>query len=232
MFFKNMVIEMSFDLSKVEYNSYDVKRGIDIPTEVSPELCEDIGIHIGDGSIYLTKTRAEFRIGGNPKNESSYFTDFLAPLYKKLFNIAPKIRNEKRAICLALYSRAIVTFKTNVLNMPVGEKSHIIDIPRFILKGKEFFIPCLRGIFDTDGSVYFDKSQNRPLIDISSVSPNLLETIKKYANKLNLNMYYSGKHHLKLQGWKSFNLWLKLIASSNPKNVSRFEHILSKAPMV
>lgn len=223
---------MTLDISKVEFGKDDIKRKIKIPTEISPELSEELGIHIGDGSLYLTKRRAEFRVGGNPKDEWDYFLKFLIPLYKKLFNIEPKVRREKTAICLAIYSRAIVTFKTNVLNLPAGKKSHLINIPEIISRNREFFIPCLRGIFDTDGSVYFDKSQNRPLIDITSFSSTLLETIRKYTKKLNFHIYYSGKHHLKIQGWKDFNLWIKLIGSNNPKNIIRFENILSKAPIV
>lgn len=219
-----------FDLSQVEFNKFDIKRKVRIPTEISPELCEEIGINIGDGSIYLTERRAEYRIGGNPKDEWDYFLNFLMPLYKRLFNLQPKIRREKTAICLTIYSRAIVTFKTKVLGLPSGKKSHIVTIPQFILKNKEFFVACLRGIFDTDGSVFIDKSQNRPIVDITSSSPLLLETIKKYGKKLNFNMYYSGPRNLRIQGWKNFMLWVKLIGSHNPKNIIRFNRILSECP--
>ena len=203
-----------------------------MPTKISSELCEEIGIHIGDGSVYATNNRFEFRISGNPKNEWTYFLNFLSPLYKRLFGIAPHIRREKTVICLAIYSKAVVTFKTNVLGIPAGKKTHSIDIPKIILENREFFIPCLRGIFDSDGCVYFDKSQNRPMIDITSVSYNLRKNIKQCCRKLGLSVYSSGEKNLKMQGWKDFNLWVKLIGSSNPKNIIRINDILSRAPMV
>jgi intein/homing endonuclease len=220
---------MNFDLSKVEFNNFDLKRQVKIPESTSKELAEEIGIHIGDGSLYSKGNRSEFRVFGNPKNEVEYFKNFLQPLYNNLFNIKTWIRIQNNALCIPIYSKAIVTFKKNVLGLPAGEKARKIEIPDFILKDNELFKSCLRGIFDTDGCLLFDESQKRAVIDIHITSNSVIRAIRKKSVQLGFHPHKVGQRYaVRFQRRQDFHLWFKLIGSNNPKTLGKYYNIINR----
>ena len=220
---------MKFNLNDVEFNRFDLKRQVQIPTTSSKDLAEEVGIHIGDGSLYFKNDRSEFRVFGNPRNEVPYFKNFLQPLYRRLFNIDTWIRIQNNALCIPIYSRAIVTFKKNVLGLPASEKVRKIKIPNFIQKDDELFKSCLRGIFDTDGCLLFDKSQKRAAIDIYLSSIFIIKTIRKRTSQLGFHPHKSGsKYRIRFQRRQDFYLWFKLIGSNNPKTLVKYNKIINR----
>lgn len=47
-------MSIKFDVSGIDFSWADKRKGIILPTELTPKLAEIIGIHIGDGSLYLS----------------------------------------------------------------------------------------------------------------------------------------------------------------------------------
>ena len=77
-----------------------------------------------------------------------------------------------------IFDRRLVDY-FNSLGIKSGSKLNI-EIPRYILNNKSLSRRFLRGLFDTDGSIYFEKNRsakmpihNRPNIKLGTVSRNL-----------------------------------------------------------
>lgn len=84
---------MHFDISNIDYNHQDRKRGITLPISLSLELAEFIGIVIGDGSLKVLQHRKsyEIAIAGDSRLDYEYHTKRINNLIKGLFNIYLKL---------------------------------------------------------------------------------------------------------------------------------------------
>ena len=113
-------------------------------------LAEEIGIHIGDGNLYISKDKDGFnhyryRIDGNFKDELIYHEDFIQPLVKKLYNCKgySLITNKKNSIQSVFNSKMILQYKNRIFGLPIGSKKSsmvLFKITRsFISIGSEIF---------------------------------------------------------------------------------------------
>ncbi len=136
----------------------DIKRRIKIPEEMTEELAEETGIHIGDGNLYIYRNSIgnsySYTITGDLINESIYHKCFIKELIKRLYNLEPTIseRANKNSIETISKSKAIVEFKNKILKLTIGPKKNI-KIPELILKNESFKRKCIVGIMDTDFNI-------------------------------------------------------------------------------
>ncbi len=239
-------MKINSDFSLIEFSRKDKKKGITIPTEMVPELAEDIGIMIGDGSI-IQETEKSFAIkcSGDPIDEKHYYDHFVAPLKNRLFNarLQSRMLDTKRnnEYGIKFNSQSISYFYTKIIGLPFGNKEAIVDVPEIIKNSNTdaILISCLRGIFDTDGSVTFQKRHKKvpyyPILKISSASLNLITTIKKMLKRFGFSFYFGSRerydvrynhtakvHEIYISGKENFRKWHTLVGFSNLKHLSKF----------
>lgn len=137
----------------------DIKKKIKIPTEMTDELAEETGIHIGDGNLNAALTKEGYNayrygISGNLIDELIYHEEQIAKLIKKIYNLKPNMlkRKDRNSIETYCRSKAIVQFKNKFLHLPIIDKEKI-KIPKQILNNKEFQRKCIVGIIDTDFNI-------------------------------------------------------------------------------
>ena len=117
-------------------------------------LAEIIGIMLGDGGIYLDyKHKYQLTISFN-KKEIQYrdyvknlFEDYFFPYTFRVDELASEflIRNVSFHLVDYLISEGLIS----------GDKNkNRISIPKWVFQDKKYLIPCIRGLFDTDGSIY------------------------------------------------------------------------------
>lgn len=206
--------------------------------EISKELAEEIGIHIGDGCSGLYgKNDYQYAITGGVEDEK-YFLDFVAPLIKNLFGLDHHFKKSKKdnSITLRYCSKQLVLFKANI-GLPVGSKNQI-SIPKIVLESG-FILDCLRGIFDTDGSILFKtkdgKSSFYPVVKLFSKSKVLIEQISSVLENENIgcstqyNVFVRDKrgfnsttHGVYVNGKKNLESFMTKIGFSNPKHYSKY----------
>src|SRR3989344_2253298 len=85
---------------KIKPSWADIKRGINIPDKMSEDLAEEIGIHIGDGSLYSHIDKKgwgnyRYTVSGDLTNEYFYHKEHIGKLMKKLYNIGPLLLERK-----------------------------------------------------------------------------------------------------------------------------------------
>lgn len=209
---------------------------IQLPNEPTPNLAEEFGIHIGDGSMNLYKNKGLTSIAIDPRDKD--YMNFIKGLYKKLYNVDVKLRTWSRAYGFQLSSTELVEFK-NKFGLPLGKKENI-KIPEWIKKNKQFQKACLRGIFDTDGTLYIETKYNKPYprIQISSISEPLIEDIysilidfefkvSKWKETFK-NKNWKPRYVIALRGYKQLQKWMKEIGSNNPKNLIKLKKLVSQ----
>lgn len=147
----------------------------------SAKLAELIGIILGDGNIWVKNGGYYYvRICGDAKKEKDYLLNHVNPLFESIFGVKMHLRrhNKDTGLILTKGSKNIV-FTLNRFGIPSGSKiKNNVGIPSWILSSKKYTRACIRGLIDTDGSVFPLKGRNYPYIWFSCNIPKLRKTFK------------------------------------------------------
>ncbi len=210
---------------------------------INENNAELVGAIIGDGYIY--KKYNKYRVGfvGHPVTDEKYF-EHLKKLIKKEWNKEAKSVFRERAIRMVINSKEIVNFLIDDLKIPFGKiKSKTVIIPEQIRKDWNLAKHTIRGITDTDGSVFAAKKpgvEKYPSIEITTISKNLAEQTKtileeqgfrvakiwqfksKFKSKVSKNIGY----RFGLNGKANLRKWIEEIGFSNPYKLQRAKEYL------
>lgn len=197
------------------------KIKIKIP-ETSQKLAEFLGVLLGDGSISKTNYCIEISLN---KESDRLYVEYVNDLIFNLFRILPRkifVKNRK-LIKLRIYSKELFNF-IKTLNMPVGKETK--KIPDWVSNYKNLMADMLRGLFDTDGSLYF--SSRRCILNFSCYSSIMRKQIDSYLNTFGIPVSRTGNNINVSSLWK-IKRFMEIIGSSNVKNVIKFlEYINNK----
>lgn len=234
---------VKLDLSKVKFSRADIKRKIKIPKHLNPSLSELIGIHIGDGSIYLfaDKKRSQISYTGSVTEDYEYYLSCVAPLLEQTFGIGTRIEQFNTWVFIRIHSLALYTFFHYVIRLPVGKKATKAWIPRSIFQSsEEIMFSFLRGLADTDFSLTFQKKHKEihyyPILKISVASKQLIRDLEDMLTSLGFKVHTEFdrgqydkrtnkiyiKNYLFLNGNKNLEKWMKLIGFHNPKHLTKY----------
>ena len=233
---------MEFDLTKVEFSPHDRKKGLRLPSKLTPELAEDVGFHIGDGYMKYTpiKSNYQFSYSGGLDDEN-YFKNILIPRKLKLFNIKnAKMRfsNQSNSIIFCFYSKAVLEFYRDVLKVEVSPKN-TVSIPKWIFTSDKFKIAFVRGLVDSDGSLRFSKTGKKyghyPIINFCSISKKLLIDVKFILHQLGFKpvlfkcseidkrtQRLNIRYYIQLSGVSQLEKWIKIVGFNNTKHFSKY----------
>ncbi len=214
------------------------------PSKISPELAEEVGWHIGDGSMNLYKNRGKlkgfYQLRGHIEDDEEHYNKRIKPLFKKLFDINVNVREmpSTRVIGFQIWNDDLVNFKKN-LGLPLGKKTKI-EIPKIILSNNKLKKAVIRGIFDTDGGIYLERKNGKlyPRMHITTISFELSEQLlnlfkeldfraTKYSQLYNKDFDRKRAYILSLRGVKMFHKFMKEIAPENPKHFAKYRVFLN-----
>ena len=214
-------------------------------TMIEPKLNEDLaelyGAMIGDGCLSNYLSNYEKReifctlITGHT-HDYHYYKKILQPIMLNEFGIKGCIRF--RSDCNA--TRFETTFKSvfdffKESGFPVGLKKNLF-IPNAIIHDNNLSIACIRGIFDTDGSIYSRYSKrysnhlrhyNYLVIQFKLKSKEVINQIKLILDRNNIkttkigdlqNMYYV----VRITSQESIHKFMELVKPSNKYHTARY----------
>jgi len=214
----------SSEFEYIKFSVNDIRRNVKIPTDIDSNLGEEIGIHIGDGSLFVANDRKwisyQYSLSGNLREELLYYENFIVPLYFRLFNLSLPIRKKeaKNECKITIKSLAIFNFKNKFLGLPVGEK-FLIRIPNIISENKELKKDFLRGLIDTDG--YLNASRKEILhMTLSTFSKPLFKDLNKVFSSLNFRYTYHKKDAKSLEFSFDTKNSLKYFSEINSHNIA------------
>ena len=149
-------------------------------------------------------------------------------LILNLFKVKPTFyysKKQKGLRCI-LYSKKIALFLKD-LGFPIGKKvDKKAEIPKLFLKEALLIKNCIKGLADTDGSVYSHRNKEI-IVDITIYNKSLLKSSLKAFNKINLNVKCT-KNRLYLYGKDNCLSFFKEIGSSNLKHVLKYNSFIDK----
>ncbi len=225
-------------INSIEHIFVNMIKDANLPQKLNARLAEEVGIHIGDGSLNVYDGRYLYSLRGHLIDDERYYIEFIPELYKEVYGVDVNIRKWPDVIGFQLGSVRIGHFKHDTLGLPLGSKANI-SIPHKILNHRKFSIACLRGIFDTDGCLSFEKKSRKypyyPRIIFSTTSEHLnkqLIFLLEKELKFNLSSWkqtYNNKkwndiHRTCIRGERNLKKWFKLVRSNNPKNIFKYEY--------
>ncbi|MCW4008171.1 MAG: hypothetical protein NWF09_05740 [Candidatus Bathyarchaeota archaeon] len=198
----------------------------------SQDLCELVGAIIGNGNLWSDGSRYRIEITGHPHLDREYF-NYLSTISYRLFKKLPyPLRIHQRALRWRLQSKEAYISLLEI-GLPAGkEKSHSVSIPYCILqKGWNYVKWTIRGIMDTDGTIFFSKKTYEdpiyPTLEIRTCSKILANQITQILQQNGFRARPRGNqtegYHVAIYGFKMLSLWIKEIGFSNPKHLDKIQ---------
>jgi hypothetical protein len=193
----------------------------------SERLAEFCGIMLGDGGITNYQVRITLHT-----NEQEY-ARFVAQLAEELFSVKPRcyIRKDKKAFDLVLSRIEIVEFLVGVCGLVQGNKViREICIPAWIKKEERYRIACMRGMFDTDGSVFTHtyaakgKKYSYKKLGFTSCSLPLLRSAREILVSEGIHCRYGSRSDIRIESTSSVRNYFKVFGSHNPKHLYRYRY--------
>ena len=197
-----------------------------ILTENTAELIEAL---IGDGYIYNKNRKYQIGFVGNPITDRDYF-EYIRKLIFSEWLMESKLTFRERGVRITINSKEIVNWLINDVGIPHGEgKCEKVVIPENIYQNWDLCKRIIRGIVDTDGSVFAAKKpgiDNYPSIEITTSSLELAKQLREilthrefrvaniwsYKSKMSKRTTYK----VALNGKENIKKWLEEIGFSNP----------------
>ena len=199
---------------------------------LNSKIAELIGMHTGDGTIYKTNWSLVWELRGS-LDEKAYYYKNVVPLLKSIFSIdfEPKFRSGGKNGCFG-----VQTSKKDVINLFIsygfkpGRKTHTARIPDYIKKAnKEIKFAFIRGLFDTDGCLRFERINNNknytyPKIEFGFASKNLRDDLLILLDQLGYRCHKWGKinYRLCLAGIDNLEKFIKYVSPKNIKHLKKF----------
>jgi hypothetical protein len=225
----------------VRFSKRDKEKGIKLPTHLTEKLAEDIGVHIGDGSLYLCNPkRNSFEFSHASNTDEREYTEHIIKLKKELYNLTKyRINTKNKGENVRFSSLAIATFYINSLGIPAGSKLYTSKIPSLIKnsKDKKIMQACIRGIVDTDFYFCYKNKYGKhyPILTGNFASKHLVEDLEYLFNFIGIKTntrFYTAKpdkrfnkswisHIITISGHKEVGKYIQQIGFNNPKNRKR-----------
>lgn len=125
--------------------------------ELNENVAELIGAIIGDGNIYRKDNHYRICFTGDINNDKLYF-EYLKILIEKEWNKQVRIFIGGRGLRIVINSKEVCNALINEIGLPYGKgKGEIVTIPKKIASDWNYSKFAIRGIVDTDGTIFVSK---------------------------------------------------------------------------
>ncbi|MEK6906782.1 MAG: LAGLIDADG family homing endonuclease [Nanoarchaeota archaeon] len=206
----------------------------------SQELAEIIGAVLGDGHVSFHSLNKGnrwigtyvIRIAGDLEKDKDYHLNYLKPLCRKIFNLKAKeiLKTKNNGRFLDLYSKELVKLFIKMGIKPGNKIKNQSTIPKWVFKKEDYIKSCLRGLIDTDGSVFRMSKRDYNLVRMNFTNHNqtLLEDTRNAFKMLGFNpsKIINNKQFFISRQYE-INKYLKDIGFSNKKHKDRIKNLIA-----
>ena len=201
------------------------------------KFLEFYGALLGDGWLsklkYKNKVTNLIGISGHLiKDKEFHF--YCKICIQNLFERNPYIKEIPRynGRELLFSHKSLHEFLSNDLGFPIGLKKNLELNKKILGMGYDKVKYVIRGIFDTDGSFYYDKTPSGkpyPCISISMKEPILMKQIHEILLENGFKAYFNSSKNVPdivLKGSIQLKKWMIDIGSSNPYKLNKMKNAL------
>jgi hypothetical protein len=196
-----------------------------VKPEPSALLAEFLGIMLGDGGI----GPYQISISLNATTDADY-VDFVVDVIIRLFDLIPSQTTRKNACNIVVSSIGLIEFLCQKGLVRGNKVTHQVTLPSWIFQDPDFVKASLRGLMDTDGSIYgarhtiAETKYTHACLCFRNYSKPLLDAV--YHNMLNLEYHPKrGHNRIYLYRQKEITRYFQEIGSHNPKHLTRYKAI-------
>jgi len=172
--------------------SHDIIEKKKLVHKKDRDLAELLGIMLGDG--HLNKRLYRQQISFNGLDEKEYML-YVRNKIKSMYNIEPHERWEKekknatgneKGMFLYIDNKNLFDDLISHGLKPGNKTKNQVRVPNWIKNDKNFTVACLKGLFDTDGSISVVKQRSSLLIDFTNASLPLVTDFKEMCETVNI----------------------------------------------
>ncbi len=217
---------------------------MNIPRKITKELAEEVGWHVGDGSMnYYNnkgKLRGIYQLRGHIEDDKPHYVERVKPIFKLLYDIDISLRKmpSTRVFGFQIWNDDLIRFKQK-LGLPLGKKFDI-SIPSLFFENKDLKISIIRGLFDTDGGIYLEKKNKKlyPRMEMRTISIKLSEQLLQILSELGFRVTRHSElfnkdakrqraYVISIRGVKMFHKFIENIRPKNPKHIKKYNLFLN-----
>ncbi len=207
------------------YTRAVTRKTIHIPLKCE-QLAELVGILLGDGGI--AKSGLQVAVSFHAQEELPY-TRFVASLMMELFGLTSSLKMRNENLCeVVVSSVALVEFLESIGLQRGNKVRHQVGVPEWIFSTESYVKACLRGLIDTDGSVYPEtkvhKGREYRYVNISffSASAPLCKGVKRMLKMLGFSPTSPGKS-IYLRRQAEVHRYFKVVGTHNNQRWERYQ---------
>lgn len=211
-------------LKKPTISSDKRLKDVFLPTDMSTNLAELIGIQFGDGCLHKNN-RGNYCISYCLNIKEKELKARVVKLFKQIFSVKlnENINLKKNAINLRTHSKLISYFIHENFWAPFGKK-RTLRIPPIISSNKNYLKSFLKGLHSTDGYIFIkkDKGYEYPIIKICTISKIFAKDIQNALFSLGFRTKLNKKgkkdnsgFDVVLHGNVQLKLWEKVMKSGS-----------------
>ncbi|MEK6840450.1 MAG: LAGLIDADG family homing endonuclease [Nanoarchaeota archaeon] len=211
--------------------------------KITPGISEIVGIYIGDGHIHRERNKFQIGFTGNPRTDIELF-EKLKKLIKEEFGKEVTFKVRGNGLRMVFRSKEISNILINELGLTYGRgKSERVTIPDQIINDQDLAKYAVRGIMDTDGTVFVSKKprvEKYPTMEITTTSSILAGQLREILLKkgfrvgnIRKSISKLGKlpaYRVPLYGKENIRKWLREIGFSNVYKKNRAESYIQYSP--
>tara|TARA_Y100000310_G_scaffold286345_1_gene310432 strand:- start:314 stop:1207 length:894 start_codon:yes stop_codon:yes gene_type:complete len=195
----------------------------------SSKFAEFYGIMLGDGNSSRIKS---YKIGtyninvtGDSRYDRDYLIGFVKPLVENLFDVgvASKFSNSKNVMAIISHGREIVDFLERKEFPPGNKIKNKLGIPGWIKEDQNYLRKCLRGLYDTDGSIYKLTNQNSYQVTFRNYNSVLMNDVRNGLLNLGINCSKVSGKSLYITRKSEIAKFFKLVGFKNSKHLNRIK---------
>lgn len=194
-----------------------------MPSKLGEDLAELAGIFLGDGNL----TKYFFKVYLNRIADKEY-PEYVLKLCQLIFpeaTISCRDIPEHGTKDIQISSKIACDY----LRKEAGFDQKKRHIPRWILKEDRFIKQCIRGLFDTEGSVamkYFNGKKGKRLykqLTFTNSNEKILQFVEKYLRLYSYRPTRNSKKNIYLSNKNDIARYMDEIGSSNPKMLGKLK---------
>lgn len=186
----------------------------------SEKLAELVGILLGDGAISNYQVRVTL-----DRNVDRKYATFVRNLMHDVFGERPSFmeRSEDNTISLTISGAGLVEVLEQEGLRRGNKVAHQVNFPKWVRSKHSYEIACVRGLFDTDGGLYFHHKAQRDYLGwcFTSSSKPLLQSVMDILLSLGFNVKKAGENKIYMYSLEHISRYMNVVSSHNPKNADK-----------
>jgi len=194
-----------------------------IKAEKNPELAELVGLILGDGHIAKESFSNEERYVSNHYLDLCFGREEKAVIERSknlLTNVLGGFNEryiKNNAVSLRVHGVEVVEFLENLGLEPGNKTENQISVPEWIFKDEELAKSCLKGLIDSDGSIYTRESGNT-IVYFRNYSRPLLEDFSKLCAFVDIKTSSAGETGVQVSSRQNVEKFVDQVNPIKSKN--------------